>query len=433
MDAYFGQSGFHIIYDEAEEALGLPSGIYDIPLNLIDKMYQSNGDLMSPSGERVNFLGDIIQVNSLPWPYLNVEPRKYRLRWLNAGLSRPYELYFNNDNTNTSESFQVIASDGGLFNAPVTTSSLTIAMGERYEVVFDFSGCQNTNITVMNSLLIPDIDEYDQTDLVMRFVVGDTVTDGSNNQVPDSLSDPDSLSQQPPEPLRNTVDHTFRWQNDNGLWTINGVTYDDPNARVLARPPMGTVESWDLQYAGGPGVHPVHIHLISFKIVSRTGGSRGVLPYESAGLKDIVLLEPGETVNVVAIYGPWNGMYQFHCHNLIHEDWQMMDVFNTTAIEDLGYDLDDVLQFDDPQDPRYDAQDYDAEKYGQEYITQTLLPDLVGSSAYRKLSEVQSAESAYYTTHPYGESATPGPTPADTVDSEMPTATASSLPRRFVS
>lgn len=433
MDAYYGQSGFHIIYDDAEESLCLPSGNYDIPLSLIDKMYQSNGDLVSPEGNTINFFGDVIQVNGLPWPYLNVEPRKYRLRWLNSALSRPFTLYFHNDNTNTSESFQVIASDGGLFNAPVTTTTLDIAMGERYEIVFDFAGYTSTNITVMNSMPVPDINEYDQTDLVMRFVVGDTVTDGSNNEVAGSLGNPSTSTQEPPQPARATIDHTFNFQNSGGAWTINGVTYDDPGARILARPPMGTVENWQLRYAGGPGVHPVHIHLIDFQIVSRTGGSRGVLPYESAGLKDVVLLEPGETVNVVAIYGPWNGLYQFHCHNLVHEDHEMMDVFNVTAIEDLGYNLGDVLEYDDPQDPRYDPQDYDAQKYGQDYITQTLLPDLVGSDAYRKLSEVQSAESAYYTTQPYGESATPGPTAADTVDSEMPTATASTLPRRFIS
>lgn len=82
---------------------------------------------------------------------------------------------------------------------------------------------------------------------------------------------------------------------------------------MLARPPQGTVQLWELQYAGGPGVHPVHVHLVDFQIVSRTGGRGKVLPYESAGLKDIVLLQPGETVRVLAYYGAWNGLYMFHC------------------------------------------------------------------------------------------------------------------------
>lgn len=45
------------------------------------------------------------------------------------------------------------------------------------------------------------------------------------------------------------------------------------------------------------------------QIVSRSGGSRGLLPYETAGLKDTVFLTPGEVVHVLAYYGPWNGLY----------------------------------------------------------------------------------------------------------------------------
>ena len=93
------------------------------------------------------------------------------------------------------------------------------------------------------------------------------------------------------------------------------MAFDDINNRVLARPPYGTTELWEFQYAGGPGLHPVHIHLVDFQIVNRTGGTRGDLPYEAAGLKDIVLLEPGETVQVLAYYGAWNGLYMVCSRN----------------------------------------------------------------------------------------------------------------------
>ena len=416
VDTYYGQTGFHIISDSDESSLGLPSGQYDVPLSIIDKRYQSNGDLVSPAGETTNFLGDVIHVNGQPWPYLNVEPRVYRFRILDGSLSRPYTLYFASDQKGSAwQNFKIIGSDGGLFGQPVTTNSLTLSMGERYEVLFDFSGFKGQNITLMNHMLLSDISEYDDTDQIMRFVVGNTVSDSSNNNQPASLVSPSSSSQYPPQD--NSVDHIFNFQRDGSEWTINGVTYDDPNARILARPPMGTVENWQLNYASGPGVHPVHIHLVSFKILSRTG-RRGLQPYESAGLKDVVLLEPGESVNVAAIYGPWNGMYQFHCHNLIHEDHEMMDVFNVTAIEDLGYNLTEVLTYDDPTDPRYAAKDYDAQRYGPEYITKTLLPTLVGSDAYRKLDEVVSAESSYYMNHPSGE------TPAARVRREVEEGTA---------
>ena len=406
VDAYYGQNGVHIIYDPAEDSLGLPSGKYDVPLVIIDKIYQGNGDLVSPADQTINFIGDIIHVNGQPFPYFEVEPRMYRLRFVNTALSRPFELYFA-DESMTYQNMQVIGSDGGLFGSPITTDTLSLSMGERYEVVFDFANYKGQNVTLGNMFQIPDIANYNHTDMVMRFVVGDTVTDMSNNNVPSTLVDQSSLVQNPgPD---STVDHVFNFQRDNNEWTINGVTFNDTASRVLARPPMGSVENWKLVYGAGPGVHPVHIHLIDFKIVSRSG-PRGVLPYESAGLKDVVLLQPGETVNVVAKYGPWNGLYQWHCHNLIHEDHEMMDAMNVTALADLGYDLEDVLTYDDPMDPRYLAKDVDSQYQSTDYIQNTLIPSLVNSGAYRKLDELISAESSI-AANPNPEQSTPAPAP----------------------
>ena len=304
-DAYYGQAGIYIIYDPAEDALGLPTGKYDMPLTITDKLYQANGDLATPNASPINFFGDTIQVNEQPWPYMAVEPRKYRLRLYDMSLSRPYTLYFEQENGDWID-FQVIASDSGLFGGPVTTNDLTMAMGERYEVVIDFSPYAGQNITLGNSFDIGYIESFANTDKVMRFTVGNSVSDNTNNgAVPSTLNGDIQWPAQ-----RTTVDHTFNFQmGGEDTWTINGVDFNDINNRVLARPPMGTVELWEVHHTGGPAVHPVHVHLVNFQIVSRTGGSRGLLPYETAGLKDVVLLEPGETVQMLAYYGPWNGVY----------------------------------------------------------------------------------------------------------------------------
>lgn len=115
-------------------------------------------------------------------------------------------------------------------------------------------------------------------------------------------------------------DHHFRFERQGGAWKINGVGFADVGQRVLARVPRGTVEVWELENGGGGWSHPVHVHLVDFRVVSRAGGKRGVQPYEAQGLKDVVWLGPGETVRVEARYAPWDGVYMFHCHNLIHED-----------------------------------------------------------------------------------------------------------------
>lgn len=156
------------------------------------------------------------------------------------------------------------------------------------------------------------------------------------------------------------------------------------------------METWDLTHSGDQTVHPVHIHLVNLQVVSRTGGSRGVLPYESAGLKDTVLLEPGETVRVLAYYGPWDGLYMFHCHNLIHEDHAMMAVMNITLLEALGYDT-STIGYADPTDVRFAPQAYTDEAFTPEAEGEAVL-SLAKMNPYDDPYAAIAAQEAYYAT-----------------------------------
>lgn len=395
-NAYFGQAGVYLIHDPAEDALGLPSGKYDVPLALSDKTYQANGDLVSPEGAIINFYGDVIHVNEQPWPYLQVEPRKYRFRIYDMSLSRPYDLYFQTPSAQTIP-FKVIASDSGLFGAPVDTSDVVISMGERYEIVVDFAAYKGQNITLKNGMQQGQINEFGNTDKVMLFVVGDAVSDSTNNgDVPGTLNP----NIQWPAP-RSVVDHKFNFQmGGDDTWTINGIGFDNINNRVLARPPQGTVELWEVRHTGGPAVHPVHIHLVNMQIVSRTGGNRGLLPYETAGLKDTVLLVPGETVQILAYYGPWDGIYMFHCHNLVHEDHTMMAAMNISLLQELGYDFDSAIGFADPRDARFAARDYSPAAFAPAGIS-SAVASLASLNPYAAAQSYMQAQHDYYATAGY--------------------------------
>lgn len=125
-----GQAGAYILTDSAEDVLELPSGYgkYDIPLILTAKQYKADGSLFSTVGEDQSLWGDVIEVNGQPWPFLNVEPRKYRLRFLNAAISRSFALYFvKSSAVNARLPFQVIASDTGLLTEPVQVSNIVSA------------------------------------------------------------------------------------------------------------------------------------------------------------------------------------------------------------------------------------------------------------------------------------------------------------------
>jgi FtsP/CotA-like multicopper oxidase with cupredoxin domain len=111
----------------------------------------------------------------------------------------------------------------------------------------------------------------------------------------------------------------------------------------MAEPGEGDVEIWQLTNTSGGWFHPVHIHLIDFQVLSRNGSAAKVFPYEK-GPKDVVYVGENETVRVAMRFaGPsagdgWptpHGRYMMHCHNLVHEDHDMMMQFN---VGDPTYD-----------------------------------------------------------------------------------------------
>ena len=100
-----GLAGFHIVRDDEEDALGLPSGRRELPLMILDRSFDADGSLLYPAidptylldvgvtdGFEAGVLGDVNLVNGVPWPIVNVEGARYRLRLLNAANARRYDL-----------------------------------------------------------------------------------------------------------------------------------------------------------------------------------------------------------------------------------------------------------------------------------------------------------------------------------------------------
>ncbi|KAH7407358.1 Cupredoxin [Cadophora sp. MPI-SDFR-AT-0126] len=349
-NAYYGQAGIYILHDPEERALGLPDGKYDVPLALAAKRYNKDYSLWDPekNGETTSVYGDVIHVNGQPWPFLNVEPRKYRFRWCNTGISRSYLLYLElSTAAGTKLPFTVIASDAGLLERPIVSKDLYISMAERWEIVIDFSLYAGKKVTVRNDKGFSADSDFEATDRVMPKTMppGPVVGNGVI---------PSRLRTVPYPPSKSGIDRSFTFERSNGQWNINGVTWSQINNRIMAKPQRGAIEVWQLENKSGGWSHPIHIHLIDFQIMSRSGGKkRGVLPYEAVGLKDVVWLGPNEKVTVLARYAPWDGVYMFHCHNLIHEDHEMMAAFNVTALNDFNYP--ETTHFIDPMEAQYRA------------------------------------------------------------------------------
>lgn len=295
---YLGQSGAFIINDAEEAALHLPSGLYEVPLILRDATLDKNKNLSYKPASGGMF-GKFPLVNGTISPYLNVERAVYRFRILNGANSRIFNLALGN-----GINMKLIGNDGGLLASATELANIEMANGERIDVLVDFGEMANGTRLMLRDLRTGwDLLEFRVNSLSIVPFGG----------LPATLS---TIT-----PLTNPV--TTRDFNFEAMSKINGLEYE--MNRIDWTVPFGQTEKWRF-ITKGNAPHPVHVHGASFQVVSRSGGRNQLFPWE-AGWKDTVLLEDGETVEVLVRFDRFRGIYLLHCHKLEHEDMGMMANF----------------------------------------------------------------------------------------------------------
>src|SRR3989442_13094788 len=294
-NVYKGLNGFYLLFDTLDSgnendvnplALRLPSGDFDIPLVFADKRFTPDGELFLNPFDLEGFLGDKFTVNGVIQPFLKVARRKYRFRLLNAGPSRFYQFFL------SSGQFIHIANDGNLLQHPLFPTSVRLSVAERADVIIDF-----TNNRIGKQMLLVDrLAHEDGTGPsggllnpgtpILRFDV--------DRYAPDPSRVPATLRQL--TPIDSSQVPTRRWVfgDDNGGWTINEKFFNVNEIRATPKV-NGTGEIWVLQNDGGGWSHPIHIHLVTFRGLSRNG--RPPAPHEM-GRKDTVELGPDDEVKV---------------------------------------------------------------------------------------------------------------------------------------
>ncbi len=186
LNVFAGLAAFYLLRDDrdtgrADNPLALPAGPYQIEILIQDRQFDTNGQLFFPDGDAggldgpppypgihpywiPEFFGDVNVVNGKGWPYLNVEPRRYRFRFLNGANARMYKVYLANESTRVpGPAFWQIGSDGGLLDAPVRLNDpaipddlqLFLAPAERADVIIDFTNYQGQILTLLNSAMAP--------------------------------------------------------------------------------------------------------------------------------------------------------------------------------------------------------------------------------------------------------------------------------------
>ena len=330
LNVMMGLAGCYIVRDDAEEALNIPRGEFEVPLLVQDRTFNPDGSLVYHDEWMEHFFGDTILVNGKVWPYLDVKQGKYRFRVVNGSNSRVYTLSLSD-----GASFSQIGSDLGLLAAPVSMTSLTIAPGERADVVIDFGAyAPGTQVTLLNSAPapFPGTPGVGVVPNVMQFVV--QAQPGDADPLPSSLvpvpRTPESESVVTREFLLRRMTSTCP---HGPMWAINDMMWDD----ITERPLLGTTEIWSWINPSDV-VHPMHMHLVSFQVLDRQDftlvnnqviptGPRVAPPPAEMGWKDTVQAYPGQITRVIARFENYGGLFAYHCHVLEHEDHEMMRQF----------------------------------------------------------------------------------------------------------
>jgi len=155
--------------DDEERKAANPASDYEIPLILRDCTLDDHGQLvyattfddgqMPPPGTWApECLGELPLVNGALYPYLEVEPRAYRFRVVNAANQRFFELFLTSPKTRfrcRRWSTSSRSADGGLLPSRVALHKLLLAPGERADLLVDFSGYAGKTVTLSNGAAAP--------------------------------------------------------------------------------------------------------------------------------------------------------------------------------------------------------------------------------------------------------------------------------------
>jgi spore coat protein A len=325
LNVYAGLFGLHVIRDGVEQELHLPSGKYEVPLTLFDRDLRADGQLSYPVSADPDrpwvpeAFGEAHLVNGKLFPYLDVEPRKYRLRLLNAANGRFYRL-------SLSEAVEMhqIGSDQGLLAAPVAVASLPLAPGERADLVVDFAPHRGAKILLMSDALA-----------LMQFRVGAArVSDGA--VLPTTLRSLPRIAESAAVLTRRlTLDEQMNRVAESQGMLLNNTPWHMP---VTEKPVLGTTETWEFVNLTDD-VHPIHLHMVRFQILDRRRfdgfqyATAGSLRYigdllapdtNELGWKDTVRVNAKTVTRIIVPFVGYPGRYVWHCHILEHEDNEMM-------------------------------------------------------------------------------------------------------------
>lgn len=330
LNQYAGLFGTFFVRDEIEDALRLPTGEYEVPIVLCDRVFDLNAQLVYPASPNPDspwvpeVYGDAVLANGKLFPYLEVQPRLYRFRLVNASNARFFQLTLSG-----GQPLHLIGTDQGFVPAPTPLQTLVLAPAERADVLVDFSASAGQNVTLKSN--------YD----LVQFRVAPARGAPKARAIL-----PKVLRPVPRTPAGDAVQTRFLTLNHHEtprthrktLMLLNESRWQDP---VTEKPEFGTTEIWELVNLTDDS-HPIHLHLVRFQILERQPfladfyTMRGQLRFggppepplpQDAGWKDTVRVDPNFITRIIVKFDSYRGRYLWHCHILEHAANEMMRPF----------------------------------------------------------------------------------------------------------
>jgi spore coat protein A len=350
LNTYAGLFGMVLLRDDAEDALNLPSGKYEVPLLIYDRQFTTDGQLFYPdSGDPEHpwvpeFGGSCILLNGKMRPYFEVEPRLYRFRLLNTANSSFFNLTLTN-----RQPFHQIGSDQGLLPTPVKMTNLLIAPAERADLLIDFSQAAGQKIHIINGAV--QILEFrvaakpSETASASQSPRTSRVPNGisTSASIPSTLRTVDRIPESAATVTRTVTLHEYFDKIGNSmLMLLNNKHWHEP---VTETPRLNSTEIWEFINLT-EDTHPMHLHLVRFQVLDRRAfdvfkyqnnqGTRYLAdatppdPNEM-GWKDTVHCPASTITRIIVRFDGYAGKYLYHCHILEHEANDMMRPFEVIA------------------------------------------------------------------------------------------------------
>ena len=284
---YLGLAAAYLIVDNIDtgstingQNVPVGYGKYHLPLVLQDKQFNADGTLFYPTQgiSAVHpiwvpeFFGDTPVINGKAYPYLDAQPRRYRLRLLNGSQARFYNLHFKLAGTDLP--FWVIGSEGGLLPAPASKTSLLIAPGERYDVIVDFTGIPlHSTVMLTNDATAPEPMGDPANDVLPELMQININTAVPENDPDISVLPADLVLPAIPRlvataglPPRDVVlkENTDAFGNPIEV-LLNGYHFMEPTTDFVK---ANTTEIW--QWINlTVDLHPMHPHLVALQVLNR--------------------------------------------------------------------------------------------------------------------------------------------------------------------